>query len=346
MMGQGGTPANEVVATIGVAKDHATPEAWATATEEDCTSGWGAGDYSAACSPVGQIDEDADYNTACNIGGATTDATHYRRLTVAAAYRHEGDYPKNDVGAKQTAYVVIDEDYFEMEWLLVDAGSSMSGFSSVNVTGGLNVLIRQLIADVSTSGFAAYKMSPGNDQYTVVENCIGITRRDHNSAQVFSAGYQDDVLWRNCTGWGKGASNDEVFEYGEPTNCIGISEGSGTVFSSSEGSGDYNIGSDETAPGANSHDNKSAADLFADTTDTAEDLHLKAAVDGSYEGADLSASAPGFTDDIDGDTRSDWDIGADEIAAAGVNVPVSAVSGAAGVPGTPVAVNRTVALSG
>jgi len=323
-MGAGGTPANEVVATIGSGKDHADILTWEAATDEDCTAGWGAGIYASPCSPVGQIEEDADFTDAVTFSGATTDGTHYRRLTVAEAYRHSGDFPKVDVGAKNTAYVLVAEDYFEMEWLLVEAGGSMSNFASINQTGGQDALYRNVICDVSTSGYQAFRLEPGSGKNPVVENCIGITRRSHASTEAFYSNYLNGCKWRNCTGLGLGASNDEIYTYGEPTNCIGIGGGATAVYKNSEGAGDYNIGSDTTAPGANSVDNVAAADLFADTTAGAEDLHLKADdTAASGLGADLSAY---FTDDIDGDARSDWDCGSDEFISAGTTVTPSPAS--------------------
>ena len=313
-MGQGGTPTNEVVATIGTAKDHTDIVTWEAATDDDCVNGFGVGIYSSPCSPVGEAYDTGDFSGNLTITGATTDSTHYRRLTVAAGERHSGDFPKVDTGAKNTGFIMVDEDYAEVEWLLIDT-AAQSSFSAFDVQGGQDVLLRNMICDAPASKNNAFRVTPGNSKNAVVENCIGITRRAAASAYSFRSDGLDGTLWRNCTAYGVGNNaNVRGFGQGEPTNCIAIVRALAIAFTTPEGSGNYNIGSDTTAPGANSIDNETAAGLFADTTGDAEDLHLKDdATAASGAGTDLSAF---FTDDIDGDTRSDWDIGADEVVGA------------------------------
>lgn len=315
-MGAGGTPANEVVASIGSGKDYADIATWEAATDDDCVNGFGVGDYSDPCSPVGEL-YDEDYSEAITFSGATTDSTHYRRLSVAAGERHSGDFPKVDSGAKVTGVSVVSEDYFELEWMIVELNSTVTG---IVVSGGQDVLLRLIICEMGTNGYDAFSLQPGNGTNPVAENCIGITRRGGSTAaSTFVCGYQDGVKLRNCVGWAKNTVTRNAFgSYGNYTNCIGLAPNSAAFGDTSYG--DWNVGSDTTAPGANSdqYDNTAAADLFEDTTDTAEDLHLKAAADGNYEGTDLSAY---FTDDMDGDVRDDWDIGPDEYVVA----PVGAI---------------------
>lgn len=60
------------------------------------------------------------------------------------------------------------------------------------------------------------------------------------------------------------------------------------------------------------------ADYFVSVTGGSEDFHVKDTDSALYDaGADLSGT---FTTDIDGDTRSQWDIGADEYVAAAAGV--------------------------
>ena len=64
------------------------------------------------------------------------------------------------------------------------------------------------------------------------------------------------------------------------------------------------------SPGANSLDSKTASDNYTNLTGGSEDFHVKDTNADIYDaGTDLSGS---LTDDIDGDSRSQWDIGADE----------------------------------
>ncbi len=80
--------------------------------------------------------------------------------------------------------------------------------------------------------------------------------------------------------------------------------------------GDYNVGSDTSAPGANSLDSQTLNDInWVSTATSSEDLHIQSTSCAKDAGTDLSSY---FTDDIDGDTRSGtWDIGADEYVSAG-----------------------------
>jgi hypothetical protein len=80
---------------------------------------------------------------------------------------------------------------------------------------------------------------------------------------------------------------------------------------------DYNLSHDDSADdvGSNSLINKAAATQFVSITATSEDLHLKAGADCIDAGSDLGSP---YDYDIDNVLRSGtWDIGADELVAAG-----------------------------
>lgn len=391
-----GTPANPVLKTIkGSGGDHADIAAWAADTDDNCVTGWGAGDYASACSPTGVLYSE-DYAGAVTFTGATTDITHYRTLTVAAGNRHNGAFPKVPAGARVTGYLQMQEDYFLLEWEIVEAGSSMSSFCSVDYDSGSGGLIRKLVIDVSTSGYACIRIDAGNSTAIEIHNCFGIARRS-SDASCFRGGYQDDSKAKNCTCWVVGDGSFAFGAYLECKNCIGLGTTGGTDFASTC-TGNYNISGDGTAPvgasfvsgntdsytsdyrlldsGANfvvdgvlvgmivgisgggvswvtvvDSDGKgitvndpiftsspiaygisntswrsTPTALFADTTSGAEDLHL---LDGSTladgAGTDLSADLEvaglADADDIDAETRVDWDIGADEVLTAGGGVP-------------------------
>lgn len=73
-------------------------------------------------------------------------------------------------------------------------------------------------------------------------------------------------------------------------------------------------------------DKTTYSDYFESVTAGSEDFHLKStATDFINAGADLSGESL-FTDDILGNTRSTWDIGAFEYVSAGVTVTVTAVA--------------------
>lgn len=68
--------------------------------------------------------------------------------------------------------------------------------------------------------------------------------------------------------------------------------------------------SDATSPNDATFENVN----FAFVDEPNDDYHLDSSMDGLYEGEDLSGT---FTEDIDGDTRNDWDVGADELTGGG-----------------------------
>jgi hypothetical protein len=77
-----------------------------------------------------------------------------------------------------------------------------------------------------------------------------------------------------------------------------------------DASSDYNLTSDDTAPGSNSLLNQVITDQFLSITSGSENLHLKSGATAIGMGRNLSGN---FSDDIDGHPRSgNWDIGADE----------------------------------
>lgn len=86
---------------------------------------------------------------------------------------------------------------------------------------------------------------------------------------------------------------------------------------------DYNLASDATASGANSLDNKAAADQFVSTAPV--NLKLKAGADAIDEGVDLEQTPSGVEFDIlnrDRHTLNDtWDMGAHEYVAVSGFVP-------------------------
>ncbi len=73
-----------VVKTIGAAQDYTTIGAWEAATRGNLVT--------ADEVRVGQINTSANFNESITFAGCTTDATRYRKLTVADAHWHAGTY--------------------------------------------------------------------------------------------------------------------------------------------------------------------------------------------------------------------------------------------------------------
>lgn len=141
----------------------------------------------------------------------------------------------------------------------------------------------------------------GNQGYicnNTVYDCDGDTYANNG---CFWAGTAAEVanyyVRNNYAGGVGGGGNKKDFRFGngDPEDC------SNNI--SSDGSSDDYGGTDNQV-------NKAAADQFVSLTDGSEDFHLKAGADCLAAGQDLSSV---FTTDIDGDTRSNWDVGADEL---------------------------------
>lgn len=96
------------------------------------------------------------------------------------------------------------------------------------------------------------------------------------------------------------------------TNSAGFNCGNGAAsdcFSGESGSSDYNASDDAGLAGGNDLTNLTASSEFNSVTAGRIDLHLTTG--GTMIGAAFDNSGS-YTDDIDGETRSSWDIGADE----------------------------------
>lgn len=92
---------------------------------------------------------------------------------------------------------------------------------------------------------------------------------------------------------------------------------------------DYNLATDSTAPGSNSVDNATLADIYESASGTVN-LHLKSGSPAIDAGTDLGTTPTGVNIDIDGrdrDAEGDvWDIGADEYVVNGIEVAPAAAT--------------------
>jgi hypothetical protein len=131
------------------------------------------------------------------------------------------------------------------------------------------------------------------------------------------AGASKVGLAYNCTAYNPSASSSPLFQrYGNTTVTVKNVTATGGSLSFSgvfNAASDYNTSSDATAVGANSQTGVTPA--FVDAAGL--DFHLASGdTIARGNGTDLSSDATyPFSDDIDGDTRSAWDIGADEYQA-------------------------------
>jgi len=282
---------NETVQSIGATgRNHSTIAAWEAATDVDLVA--------SGYSPVGECYDDADL-AGFVMDGATTSADYYRRLTVAVGQRHDGTAyggGVNSVGADYTHQ--LREFYGVVEWLIC-SGSDALGLRSYGGPENSRHWYRSCVVACSGEyGFCVETMGAGSE--VTAENCVV------HSAALYGFYYVTTLYNCSILGANRGvrfAACYNVISIGGVTACFADCTGSN------------NISGDATDAGGDTINNVDKDDIFTNTGGGTEDLHLKSDVTAaSGAGADLSAY---FTTDIDGDTRVDWDIGADEYAAGG-----------------------------
>ncbi len=237
----------------------------------------------------------------CVFNGSTTSATSYIEVRTDAANRHAG---------------ALDTSLYRI--------SSGAG-SNVSLQDGFVHLIGLQILPSSATGIVV--LSGGND-CTATDCLIGGTPTSGISAQTSST---VEIECRNCVVWdastrgfGVTVANGDMWCYNctaydctigfhqtnglmTVRNCLAQANATADFSGTFEAASNYNCDEDSTAPGANSF-----TDTASFTNAGAGDFHLTAAL--SQQGEDLTSV--GVTTDFEGDTRSNWDVGADEIVAA------------------------------
>jgi hypothetical protein len=271
------------------------------------------------------------------IAGATTDAAHYMKLTVAEGQRHNGTAGTGARLVLKAAYanaVDIKSRYTVLEWLEIDGNSaafSDDGGSGVtlgldSMLGGGFTLDHLLIHNVWRSGIVGSNL---RFSYTVTNNILyNIGRTGIAFSYSVNAVIANNTLYNidsDATTAGPfhgiGAtdfSGASVIQNNIVTRCGGPCFT--TANSANSVSLGFNISSDATATGANSQTGVAAATLFESLASGSENLHLKSTASAINAGTDLSGI---FKTDIDNQMRpigSAWDIGADEAVAGGGTV--------------------------
>ena len=249
----------------------------------------------------------------------TTNSDHYVKIYVPKSERHTGKMCNSDgtytgftlVGSGTK--IVVKARYTEIDGVALDStvyynNGIIAYYNYGNFVKIHNVILRNFgVPDYNYSGITL-----GDYLYAKVWNSIFIKSRikvsntSNSSRWIYI--YNNTLLDCGIEGGDDGvtrAKNNLV--YGGNRTCF-----SGVFHSDS----DYNISSDDTAPGSNSLKNKTLSDInfVHPDYDNDQDLHIQSTSCARNAGINLS-SDPGlsFTDDIDGDTRGEtWDIGADE----------------------------------
>jgi co-chaperonin GroES (HSP10) len=259
-----------------------------------------------------------------DVDGWTTKQQNYLRIytpfdtsEVGTSQRHNGKWTtnafnitNNRTDGNQAALQALDE-YVIFEGMQVavsGTGTYRYGISA-NVN---NVTIKEnIVKNLGTSG-SPNGIETSNLDGTKIVNNIVYGFSDTDSYGIIAYGTEGEQFIYNNTVYD--TYNGIYTSYQDAVtknNLVQIC--SNYCFSPDfNPASDYNISSDTSAPGGNSH-TETTVD-FISTVAGNEDFHLDpdeaTAIDA---GDDLSADSNfAFSDDIDGHLRTDWDIGADE----------------------------------
>lgn len=185
-------------------------------------------------------------------------------------------------------------------------GIDVSGQSCTAInTSGINEIYNNVVFDIGLSS------SVGNG-IVIASNGSAGNPHEINNNTVYNA---KTYCFNGSSKVYMNVKNNYAGHDGSGTDYNGFGGGTGVVL-------DYNIDSDNTDTGTNSLHNKSGANQFVDKANG--DFHLKATADCNRSGLDLSSK---FTTDYEGQTRVNWNTGADEYG-----TPEQALSGT--VPGS------------
>jgi hypothetical protein len=265
--------------------------------------------------------------SACDIGSSwVTDATRYVRVYAPASERHQGVWNEAkyvlQVSVEFGQPLVIGTEFARVEGLQVrNTHANAAGAVRIhNLTASGDVRFEKMILRASaTYGFSQGILTAG-DPDVLIRNCI-IYDAGHGVRETSNAGVS--VLIENCTIVSNGtASSRGIYRNGDGTlaarNCYcgnaAVADYDGTMTLTTCASSDA-TGTSGLRNIAVSH---SAGALFVNVTSGSENFHLQSSSPLIGAGTNLAAS---FTDDIDGQTRSRWDIGADEAVVQDVLVP-------------------------
>jgi hypothetical protein len=290
----------------------------------NCHSTGGAGILTIECYYL----SGADTTNASTGTGYTTSSSYYINIVVPTAERHDGKWntSKYSLAASVSNYGLLEiyEAYTRLTGLQISVtGTSDYDTSGIRIEGAGYCLIDKCIIRRASSSHICQGIRFGNagSLYCDIRNsCIygfdvaqwyaGISC-DYTSANIKIQNCTISDNYLGINGNSHVVTNCAVFNNSD--DFYGTMTISYCASDDGDGTNAVNI-----SPGATEADDW--ANAFVDYANG--DFHVRDTSSVLYNTAsDLSAT---FTDDIDGDTRSQWDIGADEyVAAGGASIPRS-----------------------
>lgn len=295
--------------------DYTSLSAWEAAKQADITLATGSDEIQQAeC-------YDFTVTESVNIDGWTTDAGQYIRVYTPQAERHAGTIAAGfRITSSSSSAIAIAENYVRIEGLVVKAAGDDSGIqcNTVSGVGDVRVSHNVVVSNTGTSSGAGIDFN-NTGSSVVVRISNNIVYDFRNATNI---GYGIGFLNSTATAY---VYNNTIY------NCRrGIVTGSANqklinnICDSNEA--DYAFAAGPHASSSNNTSSDTSVSTFGTQSVTPayvdeanDDFHLDAGdTVAAGNGADLSADSDlPVTDDIDGEARSTWEIGADELTAGG-----------------------------
>lgn len=275
--------------------------------------------------------------TAVTIAGWTgVSADNYIKITTTQANRHNGTWDSNKYYLTATTYVLqIQEAYTEVDGLQFLAGASTWDSGIYGTASNLKISNCIIRSDNGSNNADGINLTGADDSY--VWNCTATGLTGDGVKGFNGSSNTGKVYFYNCNSVGNARGFATAYDDSIVINCVSANntdDFNGTfneldyIASDDDHSGDVTTSWVNISPGATEADDW--ANAFVDYSNG--DFHIKPNSVLKNAGTDLSSE--GFSDDIDGDSRSasgagaSWDIGADELMTIGVTIKGAVTIGA------------------
>lgn len=251
---------------------------------------------------VFQYDEEFEDTNAVTVSGFTTSADHRVIIQVDPDYMHDGT---RESGARLVVDITcldINIDYCTVRNLALSA--STFGYGIILDASNINCIIENCLLYDCTD----YSISVNGATSTIIVNCL-IYGSDSHGMRVVN--YTGINYIYNCTVLNAGGYG--IYALGTASKLIK------NCYAGGCDSGGYSLSNATLTTCASSDGSASTTEIeladcdFTSYSSGSEDAHIGSSSDLIGEGTDLSGDGTyPFSADFEGDTRSTWDIGADE----------------------------------
>ncbi|MGB0749060.1 MAG: hypothetical protein ACPGO3_09965 [Magnetospiraceae bacterium] len=336
------TTVTETIGVSGDSPDYTTIAAWEAALPSDLVS-----DDEVR---VGNIISDTTWaSSSVVISGQTTDSTRYPHLKVDSTVFFPGIYDGPLIYNNDRYGFVVDvtTSYARVTGLrIVNTNSQSGGGAAVRVSGG-----SAIVEKCFGRGKNVFLLRDATNPPRAI-NCIASLFDSNQSGYGYYSVTTRGFEAYNCIAIGDGTYGEgfQVHSDHKVVNCVGYNLQNAFETGTWASGSDYNASDDTTANQFTNYVTGLASADFVDDSSYLGDFHSASGSALIGAGSDQSSI---FTDDVDGDTRSAWDIGYDEYASAGsafneaVSLAVSAgISPSAGLNAAAAMALQTVTTAG